>query len=751
MPRAKTPKQPAPGRRPARRPRLPSLSVKARVALLTAVPLLGLGLVFAIYWSNAAAVRQHLARSQADMRTAIEIKAFRDQIVAAQLGLADFHNEPSQSGRDGVVGSEAAARKALDALLQHKTPEIERMLAPLERGLASLSDDVDGVLKGQTALGFDDASGLAGTLADALDVLEKAAMTDLDYNDPLEAAMSEAYRKLRFSQYKFAASRAVADSDAFSSGADALRKAAEASLLGADKKAEVTAAVDAATKSFAAWATALQDVLIAGESAAGHFRMVTVAADSDVLAASNSAAKAQTGLAEVQDGTVRLVGATIVTIVIACGALGFAIGRSISRPIGRLAGTMRRMAGGDLDAPVETRDGRDEIGAMTAAVLTFKTAAIEKVRLEGEADRARDLAAAEQRQRETEKAAQSARDAHAAEELASGLDRLSDGDLISRLDTELDAKFEKMRADFNGALGKLQQTMLTVRENAQTIHTRTEEIAGAAGHLSQRTEQQAASLEETAASLGEVTASVKKTAQGASEARDVVIAARGDAEAGGEVVKQAITAMSAIERSSKQIGQIIGVIDEIAFQTNLLALNAGVEAARAGDAGRGFAVVASEVRSLAQRSAQAAKEIKALISTSMAQVEGGVTLVSRTGQALDGLVGQIGRITGFVNTIAASASSEAGSLDQVRSAVDHMDKITQQNAAMVEETTAAAQALARETEDLGRLIDRFRTGHASAPVTARAAQAKPAARPVRQMRVVKQAVAAEAAEDWAEF
>jgi methyl-accepting chemotaxis protein len=222
-------------------------------------------------------------------------------------------------------------------------------------------------------------------------------------------------------------------------------------------------------------------------------------------------------------------------------------------------------------------------------------------------------------------------------------------------------------------------------------------------------------LEETAAALDEITATVRKTAEDAAHARKVVSDAKLGAEHSGQVVRKAVAAMSGIETSSGQIGQIISVIDEIAFQTNLLALNAGVEAARAGEAGRGFAVVASEVRALAQRSAEAAKEIKTLISASGAQVDQGVDLVAETGKALETIVAQITELSSIVIDIAASAQEQAAGLDQVNIAVNAMDQVTQQNAAMVEQSTAASHALARETDELVQLIGRFKVGANAAP------------------------------------
>jgi methyl-accepting chemotaxis protein len=246
------------------------------------------------------------------------------------------------------------------------------------------------------------------------------------------------------------------------------------------------------------------------------------------------------------------------------------------------------------------------------------------------------------------------------------------------------------------------------RAPLQAIHSGTQEISTASNDLSRRTEQQASSLEETAAALDEITATVKKAAEGAIHARKVVADTKKDAEKSGEVVRKAVEAMGGIENSSQQIGQIIGVIDEIAFQTNLLALNAGVEAARAGDAGRGFAVVASEVRTLAQRSAEAAKEIKGLISTSTGQVQRGVDLVTETGTALAHIIVRVTEVNSAVAEIAAGAQEQATGLQHVNVALNQMDQVTQQNAAMAEEATAAGRGLAYESDQLSRLIAQFR-------------------------------------------
>ncbi|HEX4768294.1 MAG TPA: PAS domain-containing methyl-accepting chemotaxis protein [Lichenihabitans sp.] len=317
--------------------------------------------------------------------------------------------------------------------------------------------------------------------------------------------------------------------------------------------------------------------------------------------------------------------------------------------------------------------------------------------------------------------------------IAASLRQLAEGDLGNRLTESLPAEYESLRVDFNKTVEQLQEVLASVGRSAETMRSGTDEMSAAVDNLSRRTEQQAASLEQTAAALDEITATVRKTATGAAHARQAVGTAKKDAEQSGVVVRQAVEAMSGIEKSSQQIGQIIGVIDEIAFQTNLLALNAGVEAARAGDAGRGFAVVASEVRALAQRSAEAAKEIKALVSASTHQVDKGVELVGQTGVALERIVTQVTEINGIVAEIANSAQEQATGLDQVNTAVNQMDQMTQQNAAMVEQTTAASHALSEEANELNQLIGRFRLdegegGRAGVPALRHRGSA-PAARP----------------------
>ncbi|WP_188909835.1 methyl-accepting chemotaxis protein [Aureimonas endophytica] len=341
---------------------------------------------------------------------------------------------------------------------------------------------------------------------------------------------------------------------------------------------------------------------------------------------------------------------------------------------------------------------------------------------------------------------------HAVAEVGNSLSDIADGRLDRRITIAFPPEIDSIRTNFNRAAESLQEVVERVQDTSKTIQTGLAEINVASSDLSQRTEQQAASLEETVAALSELMRAVNVTATDAGRAQETAGTAQKNAERGGAIVSEAVAAMGQIEHSSTEIGKIIGVIDEIAFQTNLLALNAGVEAARAGEAGRGFAVVAQEVRALAQRSAEAAKEIKNLISASSAQVANGVELVTASGRSLDEIVACVGDMARVVTEIARSAREQATSLREVSTAADQMDKVTQQNAAMVEETTAAARTLQAETDQLAQLMQRFQTGRVAAG-GGRAARPAARAAPVTQMRTTGRGGAAPraAAETWDEF
>jgi methyl-accepting chemotaxis protein len=390
----------------------------------------------------------------------------------------------------------------------------------------------------------------------------------------------------------------------------------------------------------------------------------------------------------------------------------------ITTPIARLRERMASLARGDTDAPVYGEGRRDEVGDMAAAVSVFRDNAIERIRLEQQAEANRSMSDRERLQQEAEKAQNDADIQFTVDQLGQALGRLAEGDVAYRIEQPFVAHLDALRSNFNGSASNLNEVLRAVGENARGIDSGANEIRSAADDLSKRTEQQAASVEETAAALEQITTTVRDSSKRAEEVGGLVARARDGAEKSGLVVRNAVVAMKEIERSSGEITNIIGVIDEIAFQTNLLALNAGVEAARAGEAGKGFAVVAQEVRELAQRSAKAAKEIKSLIVTSSDHVRSGVGLVDDTGKALEVIVAEVQEINRHVNAIVESTREQSVGLQEINTAVNAMDQGTQQNAAMVEQSTAASHSLAREAASLSQLLSRFNIGNEHRPAAA---------------------------------
>ncbi|CAN5364972.1 methyl-accepting chemotaxis protein [soil metagenome] len=388
----------------------------------------------------------------------------------------------------------------------------------------------------------------------------------------------------------------------------------------------------------------------------------------------------------------------------------------IATPLVNLSKVMGELAEGSVDVEVVGAQRKDEVGAMARSVQVFKDNALALRTAEAAQQRASAETEAERRCNQETAEAAAREQAFVMENIATGLTKLAEGDLTYRVDQDFPPAYQRLQGECNGAITQMEEAMRTIVHAANSIGSGSDEIASAADDLSRRSEQQAASLEETAAALDEITATVKRSSAGAVEASRVVGSTRGDAERSSVVVRGAVDAMNEIEKSSQSISQIIGVIDEIAFQTNLLALNAGVEAARAGDAGRGFAVVAQEVRALAQRSADAAKEIKTLISTSTQQVGQGVAMVGQTGEALQAIVAKVSEIDSLVSEIAAGAAEHATGLNEVNAAVNQMDQTVQQNAAMVEQSTAASHALKGEANSLTQMIGRFKVSGPSAAV-----------------------------------
>ncbi|MDA4847494.1 methyl-accepting chemotaxis protein [Hoeflea poritis] len=451
--------------------------------------------------------------------------------------------------------------------------------------------------------------------------------------------------------------------------------------------------------------------------------------------------EADTALAEQQvraNQTVTLyqsaaLAAALIALLLLLGGI-FAIRRLVVRPIGKMTEYMGVLASGTYDQEAPYTNRSDEIGQMARSVEVFRQAIID-------GQDARDAADLERRNREQAESDSAARREDEDQQrrtvidsVANGLNHMAEGDLSFELREPFIAEYEELRKAFNRTVGTLNRTLSEITGSTDIVQTGSTEISQAADDLSRRTEQQAAALEETAAALDEITTTVRNSASAAEEAGQMVEDANNGARKSGKIVKDAITAMQRIEQSSGQISQIIGVIDDIAFQTNLLALNAGVEAARAGEAGKGFAVVAQEVRELAQRSANAAKEIKDLINNSVEEVGDGVSLVSQTGEALEDIEQHVLKINDRVASIVTSSREQTAGLQEINTAINQMDQVTQQNAAMVEQTNAACQNLTAESGKLRSLVSAFNTGAAVAvrkqPVQVRAPAPAAAPAPV---------------------
>jgi len=478
---------------------------------------------------------------------------------------------------------------------------------------------------------------------------------------------------------------------------------------------------------------------------------------------------------------------SITGIGIAVGVgMGFYIGTShLSRPIKKVTHAIKEVADGNFQAEVPFAGRKDEIGEMAAAVAVFKEngLAIQRMNAQEAAMRAKSddlqssmsvvVAAAAagdfshriNKDYEDESLNQFAGNINT---LLSSVDTgvnetrrviasLAEGDLTQTMRGQFQGAFAELQKNVNNTFVTLQTTMREVRETTEAINGNTNELRNASDDLSKRTEQQAAALEETSAALDEITAVVQNSTERAQEATVMVSEAKDNAGRSGVVVRNAVDAMGRIEQASREISQIINVIDEIAFQTNLLALNAGVEAARAGEAGKGFAVVAQEVRELAQRSATAAKDIKALITKSGDEVQVGVKLVQATGEALSEIETRVIAINDHIHSIATAAKEQSTGLKEVNTAVNQMDQVTQQNAAMVEETSAATHKLSAEADGLLRLISRFKVSNdaQAAVVVARQQHHQPVTSPARRAigRVARafSGNAAAAEQSWEEF
>ncbi|MCZ4073957.1 methyl-accepting chemotaxis protein [Agrobacterium sp. LMR679] len=490
----------------------------------------------------------------------------------------------------------------------------------------------------------------------------------------------------------------------------------DAVLLSADGKRRagvLSGGADAAvSESLAALSNANNAGTVMAQTPAGNifyaYRPVSVFGQKHLLAIGQQESKV---LAAANDLAFWATVATLAVLAIMT-LIGIFVSASLTKPLTGLAGLMERLNGGENNIEIKAVSRGDEIGTMARALESFRQGILDKQRMEAESHRKSEELDEERAQREMEKARSAKELEEAVDALATGLANLAAGRLDLRIDKSFVPSLDHLRIDFNNSMAGLEATISNIGESANAIRSGSGELKSASEDLSRRTERQAAALEEAAAALGDMTQAVNLSLSRCNVAVEATAGTMQDAHKSTAVVKEAIVAMERIETSSAKIRQIIDVIDQIAFQTNLLALNAGVEAARAGEAGKGFAVVAQEVRELAQKSAAAARDITTLIATSAGDVESGVALVLKTGESLEQIQKRIQSVNDQIGEIATASREQSGRLSEINASVNELDHVTQQNAAMVEETTAAAFSLSSEADGLTEQVGQFSVGGA---------------------------------------
>jgi methyl-accepting chemotaxis protein len=669
-------------------------------------------------------------------------------MLEARLAFRKFRAEPTDELKQDVTTRLATTKASVDTMLSYKLTDAAKTTVSSFHGFVdTYAQGFDKVVTLQTQreqLVDGTLDTLGPKMAEELETITEsiAASGNVETVAALERVKYE-ISSLRLGTNKFLLNNSDAAFENAKTFAETAREEV-AKIKASSTDAAVTATLDSLATELATYEAAIQSVhdVIKSRNQVINESM-NVAGDQ----LSTSVEQLKLDLKKAQDTlgpqiqstmeTAVVIGSTLAAIgLLMAGFIAFFIARSITVPVGQITSAMGSLADNKLDTVIPGLDHKSEIGLMAKAVDVFKQNAIkirdlaaqEAALQEKNADLQSNIAtvvdaavAGDFTRRITKKYDNPDLDRFAANvntlvqsvdtgiaETGRVISALAKGDLTESMEGRYQGVFANLQTNVNETMTSLRNLMQQVRQSADAINGGADEIRQASNDLSKRTETQAASLEETSSALEEITVAVKTSTERAQDSSKMVTEARQFAEASSGVVGEATSAMSRIEQASKEISQIINVIDEIAFQTNLLALNAGVEAARAGEAGKGFAVVAQEVRELAQRSATAAKDIKTLITKSSQEVQTGVDLVSSTGQALSDIQVKVVGIASQVTSIATAAQEQSTGLNEVNMAVNQMDQMTQQNAAMVEEAAASTAKLAEETAHLRSLVARFK-------------------------------------------
>ena len=636
-----------------------------------------------------------------DLRRSVDM--IDSQIQRAAIAAERFLGQPSPEAASPFREAVAAASDSLISLGQALA--IRRLTGndELSQKISAYGESFETLFAANEQLGFSAVTGLRGAMQTAVDKVEKLTL-DVE-NAELRASMLT----LRKHEKDFMLWRQPATLDAFQAELPNFKAHLKKTYPPGPQRMKVAQALDMYVIAFRLFSEGSLKEAEARQALAAGGHDVEAGLEALVLAIGDALASAQAESEAVRAANQQLAVVAVagVTALILCTV--WLVGRSISRPVKAITLAMRRLAEGDTAQSVAHLDQPNEIGAMVRAIEVFRQSAIERLHLEQEAENAR-AEAAEERVRLQQEAEAHARERleQATAGLAEGLRRLAAGDLTVQLEEAFSAEFEGVRSDLNRTVAGLRELMGGIDSVSQAIDAGSRAINAEAMERAERSMNQVAALEETAAALDQIAHNVQHSAQMSHEARNAVRTVNASMEKTGSLVEDAVEAMARIEHSSRSIGSIIGVIDEIAFQTNLLALNAGVEAARAGEAGKGFAVVAHEVRELAQRSANAAKEIKALIDQSGKEVAGGARFVRETGAALGDIGREVRSIQQHMESIASAASEQSAGIVSVNDAVTSMDKVAQQNSALVERNQVAVAGLEDQASRLRELLGRFR-------------------------------------------